>query len=216
MDALTRMWRRSLQVIGLARATTAVTDGGPIRTVQLDYTSLATKSDGIKFMQQYGFASRPHVGCDHLTVSMSGDFGQAVIIASNDQRYRMPLAEGESAIHDDLGQFFHVTRAGLVQKDQFGNSITSSATGWTIADFSGNQIVTSSIGVLIKSCTGIVNVDNEIAGTGEAGTGLTFTGTIETTGDVIANKGANQVSLINHQQQNGGGSGLSGPPQPGT
>jgi phage gp45-like len=216
MDAVKRLWRRSLQVVALARGTTAVTDGGAIRTVQLGYTSLATTTDTTPFMQQYGFASRPHLGCDHLTVSMSGDFGRAVVVASNDQRYQFSLVEGEAAIYDDQGQSVHINRAGIRWTDKSGNTLTSTSAGFVLQDKFGNQIVTSSSGILLDSCTGIVTVDNAITGTGEGGTALNFTGTIKTTGDVIANSGASQVSLLNHQQQNGGGTGLSGPPQPGT
>jgi phage gp45-like len=216
MEAATRLWRRAIQMVSIGRGTVAVTDGGKVRTVQLSYTSMAATTDAVPVVQQYGFASRPHQGCDHVTVSLSGDLGRAVVVASNDQRYQFPLAEGESALFDDLGQSYHVTRQGLTQTDRFGNSITSSSTGWVLADLHGNQIVTNAAGITLISCTGQILVDNEIVGTQEGGTGASFTGTIKSTGDLIANTGAAQVSLLNHVHSNAGGSGNSGAPVPGT
>jgi phage gp45-like len=217
MDAVTRLWRRSLQIVGIARGTTAVSDGGAVRTVQLLYTSMAYQTDTIPVMQHYGFASRPHPGCDHLTVSLSGDLGRATVIATNDQRYRMALVEGESAIHDDLVQSIHLQRGGIAWTDQFMNTITSSSAGFVLADKFGNQIVTSASGILLSSCTGIVQVDNEIQGTSEGGTGATFTGQINSTGDIIATNGAAFVSLTHHTHPGVTSGGAStGAPTPGT
>jgi hypothetical protein len=85
-----------------------------------------------------------------------------------------------------------------------------------LADLHGNQIITNAAGITMISCTGQILVDNEIVGTQEGGTGASFTGTIKSTGDLIAGAGADQVSLLNHTHQNAGGSGTSGPPTPGS
>jgi phage gp45-like len=216
MDAATRLWRRAVQMVGLGRAGTPMTDGGKVRTVQLLYTSMASQIDAVPVMQHYGFASRAHMGCDHVTVSMSGDLGRAIAVGSNDQRYQFPLAEGETAIFDDQVQSYHIARTGLIQTDRFNNTITSSETGFVLHDVNGNTIVTDAAGIHFNSATGITYVNGEIAGSEEGGVGFSFTGTVRTTGDVIAGPAGATVSLLNHTQINGGGSGPSGPPTPGT
>jgi hypothetical protein len=45
---------------------------------------------------------------------------------------------------------------------------------------------------------------------------VTVKGNLVVTGNVTGNRGGSYVDLLNHQHQNGGGTGLSGPPQPGT
>jgi len=132
MSIAKRLWDRAIVMMGLGRGTTAVTDGGPIRTVQIIFVTTGEIRDGVQLMQQYGFASRPHAGCDYAVMTLSGDSTKTVAIASNDQRYRLTLAEGEVGIYDDLGQAFHLTR-----------------TGWSISDANGNGIVSNSTGIAI-------------------------------------------------------------------
>jgi phage gp45-like len=134
MSVAKRLWDRAIIMMGLGRGTTAVTDGGPIRTVQIIFVTTGEIRDGVPVMQHYGFASRPHAGCDYTAMTLSGDPTKSLVIASNDQRFRVTLAEGEVALHDDLGQKFHLTR-----------------TGWDIADANGNSIVSSATGVAIVS-----------------------------------------------------------------
>jgi phage gp45-like len=191
--------RRVIHSLQIARATTAATDGGSIRTLQLTFMTLGNVISGISQMQHYGFASRPHAMSDHAIIALSNDPSQSISIASNDQRYQISLQEGEVAIHDDQNQSIHLLRGGI-----------------TLSDKNGNSIVMNSSGITLTPCTGIVYVAGELQGTETAALGAKFTGNIETTADVIANVGASQVSLLNHQHQNGGGTGLSGAPQPGT
>ena len=63
-----------------------------------------------EFFQQYGVSSRPHRGCEIL-IDREGNLVFAV--ATNDRRYQLALQEGEVALHDDLGQKVHLTRAGI-------------------------------------------------------------------------------------------------------
>jgi len=208
--------RRTIQAIGLGRGTTPATDGGKIRSVQMKFPTLGNTADGVPLMQHYGFASRPHASCDYTTVAMAHDPGKTVAVASNDQRYQFPLAEGESAIHDDQVQSVHIQLDGIAWTDKFMNSITSGASGFNFTDKWGNSFVTGAGGVTITSCTGVVTVDNEIAGSSEGGTGASFSGVIKSLQNVIANVGAAQVGLATHTHSDAGGSGNSGPPVPGT
>ncbi|HET6609010.1 MAG TPA: phage baseplate assembly protein [Rhodopila sp.] len=127
---------RLIQILGLGRSTTAVTDGGKIRTVQMKFPTTGETRGEVPFMQHYGFASRPHAGCDFTVVALDHHPGKSIAIASNDQRWTITLAEGEIAMHDDQDQKFHLTRDG-----------------WDILDKSGNRILSSPAGVAITSAT---------------------------------------------------------------
>jgi phage gp45-like len=208
--------RKIIHALQLGRATTAATDGGRSRTIQLAFMTLGNTISSITQMQHYGFASRPHAMSDHAVIAPGNQASQSISIASNDQRYQISLAEGEAAIHDDQGQSVHITRAGIAWTDKSGNTFTSSAAGFSQIDHFGNSIVTGAGGVTITSCTGVVTVDNEIAGSSEGGTGATFSGVIKSLQNVIANVGAAQVGLATHTHSNAGGTGNSGPPVPGT
>ena len=70
--------------------------------------------DGTPRLAEYGFTSRPHPGADAVALFISGDRSSGVVIATGDQRYRLHLADGEAAVHDDLGQKVHLTRSGIV------------------------------------------------------------------------------------------------------
>jgi phage gp45-like len=208
MSAVKRLYDRTVAALGLFRGELPADGGSPIQKIQVISVTTGGRQAGVPFMQHYGFASRPHAGCDYALLALGGDPTKSVIIASNDQRYQFPLAEGEAAFFDDLVQSVHLTRTGIVWTDQFQNTITSGAEGFVMADKFGNQIVTGATGILLKSCTGVVTVDNEIAGTEESGLGASFTGTVKTTGDVIAGAGgADQISLLDHTHKYLPGSG---------
>lgn len=111
-DELERAWRRIQMIIGRGKVS-SVNDGGRVQRVQVQINGLETR-DNTPRLAEYGFASFPHPDCDAVLLFLGGDRSQGVIIATNDQRYRLHLAEGEVAIHDDLGQKVHLTRAGIV------------------------------------------------------------------------------------------------------
>lgn len=63
-----------------------------------------------EFIQHYGLASHPKAGAE-LFIWARGNTIYA--LGSDDRRYRITLAEGEVAIHDDLGQKVHLKRNGV-------------------------------------------------------------------------------------------------------
>lgn len=183
--------RRMVHACGLGRALTAVTDGGAIRTVQLKFMTTAETRDGVRVMQQYGFASRPHAKCDFAVMTLDHRPGQSVAIASNDQRYQVALEEGEAALHDDQGQIILISRDGITIRDKNGSTVTLADGGITLAP--ANKVVT---------------VAGEIDAQGNGGRGmsvsgnLAVTGGITATGDIIGGYGtADQVSLLGHEHQ---------------
>lgn len=70
--------------------------------------------DRVPVIQEYGFASRPLAGAQGVIACAGGNRRGAMVIATGDRRYRLSLAAGEAAIHDDQGQKVHLTRAGIV------------------------------------------------------------------------------------------------------
>jgi len=61
--------------------------------------------------QNYGFASSPKEGAECLLVRS----GQNIyMIASDDRRYRIALAEGEVALHDAHGNAVHLQSGGNI------------------------------------------------------------------------------------------------------
>jgi phage baseplate assembly protein V len=70
--------------------------------------------DSLEVMSHYGLASRPLPDAEATVVSVGGVRSNAVIIATGDRRYRIELAEGEVALHDDLGQVVHLKRSGIL------------------------------------------------------------------------------------------------------
>jgi phage gp45-like len=199
MSAVKRLYDRAIEMMGLARGTLAADGGTPIQMVQILFTTTGGVRDKVPFMQHYGFASRPHAGCDYAVYALGGDPTKSFIVASNDQRYQIGLVEGETALFDDQAQKMHIMRDGI-----------------TIADRWGNSIVTGENGVTITSCTGIITADNDIVSTQQGGEGMSTAGIIKSLQNVIANAGALQVGLATHKHSDAGGTGDSGPPVPGT
>jgi phage gp45-like len=203
--------RKIIHSLQIGRATTATTDGGPIRTLQLTFMTLGNVISSISQMQHYGFASRPHAMSDHAVIALGNDPSMSISIASNDQRYQISLVEGEVAIHDDLGQTFHITRTGWKVLDQYGNTSVSSSTGIVQTDTNGSVLSMAGSTITLAPKNAVVNVTGEIAMTGNAGVGgtvtgswaiqgsLSATGSISATGDITAGSGgAGAISLLHH------------------
>jgi phage gp45-like len=213
---------RLVQLLNLGRSTTAATDGGTIRTVQLRFPTALDTRDRVPFMQHYGFSSRPHPGCDFAVIALDQHPAKSVLIASNDQRYRIALAEGESAVHDDQQQAFHITRSGLTLIDKSGNTITTTPTGVVITDASGSTVTMEGGGITLAPDNLVVSVTGEIAASGNAGTGMTVdgdlnvTGDIHATGDIIAGFGSTNISVLGHLHTSESAGSPTSPPITGT
>lgn len=74
------------------------------------------KPKKIEHWHPYGFATHPFKESEVLTLAPGGDMDHLIVIASADRRYRMKVAEGEMAIHDDQNQFVHIKRDRILVK----------------------------------------------------------------------------------------------------
>jgi phage gp45-like len=73
-------------------------------------TGMARSGEVVKnrdVLQHYGFSSRPLEGAACVCVQ---DGESIVMIADDDRRYRISLANGEVALYDDLGSKIHLKR----------------------------------------------------------------------------------------------------------
>jgi len=60
--------------------------------------------------QQYGHCSKPLPGAEGIVMFLNGDPNNAVIIATEDRRYRIDLVDGEVAMYSDEGDYVHFQR----------------------------------------------------------------------------------------------------------
>ena len=112
--ALDRAWGRLASAFGFGSITaTKALEGKGVRRAQVRFDGSEIR-DETPLVGLYGVASRPLEGADAVLVFVAGNRSKGIIIATNDRRYQLELAEGEVALHDDQGQKVHLTRAGIV------------------------------------------------------------------------------------------------------
>ncbi len=104
---------------------TLVDDSKRMQSVQFQGLGSET-SDRIERVQNYGFTSVPKKpeesgkGAECIIVAIGGDKSHEVVIVVDDRRFRFRadadagMKEGEVAIYDDLGQYVHLTRDGII------------------------------------------------------------------------------------------------------
>lgn len=66
-------------------------------------------------VEPYGFSYRPHPGGEAYLLFPGGNRSFGVAIVLGDKRYQMTLEDGEVAIHDDLGNWVHIKRGGIIE-----------------------------------------------------------------------------------------------------
>ncbi len=88
----------------------------------VDATGLGCDFTGKELFQQYGFASRPLDGAEGILLKIGGA-DNAVIIATEDRRYRIALEAGEAAIYTDEGDKVHLKRGKEIHVKSGGKVI---------------------------------------------------------------------------------------------
>lgn len=74
------------------------------------------KPTRIEHWHPYGFSMHPNDGAEVMALSLGGNRDHMIVIATADRRYRMKVAKGEVALHDDQQQFVHLKRDGIIAK----------------------------------------------------------------------------------------------------
>ncbi|MCD4675337.1 MAG: phage baseplate assembly protein [Desulfobacula sp.] len=65
-----------------------------------------------EYFQHYGFTSRPLSGAEGILLKQGNNI---ILVASDDRRYRIELAQGEVALYTDEGDHIHMKRGNLVE-----------------------------------------------------------------------------------------------------
>lgn len=106
--------RRINMTVGACRILNRIIEG-TTPTLQV-VVSGGAQMDGMTFMQQYGFVSKPLPGADAISLFFAGDHNRGTVIASNDQRYRpKKLGDGEVAIYHKSGTTVILKNDGSVE-----------------------------------------------------------------------------------------------------
>lgn len=76
---------------------------------------LAGENVSGELMQHYGFTSAPLAGAEYIVLPVGGTSRHSVVIASEDGRYRVQVADGEVALYTDEGDRIHLKRGRLIE-----------------------------------------------------------------------------------------------------
>jgi phage baseplate assembly protein V len=112
----------------------AVNDDPQMQELQLELLSDETQ-DGIEHFQPYGFTAHPKPGAEAIMAAIGGLRSHGVALSVGDRRYRIKVAEGEVAIHDDQNQKVHLTRDGIVIAGKALTVTSEGATEFTCDSF---------------------------------------------------------------------------------
>lgn len=112
-EQINRMVRRLLSTFLRGRVNVS-DDSGTTQLVQIKINDLETV-DSIPRMTEFGFTSHLPQGSDVLVLFVGGDRSNAAALASNHAASRpIGLAEGESAVFNQVGIKIYLSTSGLV------------------------------------------------------------------------------------------------------
>lgn len=101
---------RAISNMALRATVTLVNSANKMQTLQITMRGDEAK-ENIEHFEPYGFTSHAKSGAEAITLFFNGDRSHGVAIVVADRRYRLTtLADGEVALHDDLGQKVHLKR----------------------------------------------------------------------------------------------------------
>lgn len=136
--ALDQLWQRCRSIVtrGLV---TLIDDAKLAQALQLRLLGGDVASNVERF-QNYGFSSVPKAagadgrGAEAIVLALNGSRDHLVAIVVEDRRYRpVNLQPGESIQYDDIGQFIHLTRNGIVINGG-GNPVSFTNTPQVVID----------------------------------------------------------------------------------
>ena len=86
---------------------------GPSIGVQMQ--GLAGETVVGELAQHYGFTSAPLAGAEFIVLPIGGNSKHAVVIATEDARYRLKIQDGEVALYSDEGDHVHLKRGRVIE-----------------------------------------------------------------------------------------------------
>lgn len=103
IQALKRLYRMVLLVVGRGRIKAAPDDTGNVQLLQIVLSDFETR-DKTPRLAEYGFSSNPPDDSDAVAIFVGGDRANGVIIATGHQASRFKnLERGEVAIYNNAG-----------------------------------------------------------------------------------------------------------------
>lgn len=91
-----------------------------------------------ELFQHYGFASRPLPESEGILLFLGG-VDNAIVIATEDRRYRLALQDGEVCLYTDEGDYVHMKRGKEIYV-KCGNKVTVDAAN-IISEKAGDKIM---------------------------------------------------------------------------
>ncbi|MEO0649378.1 MAG: phage baseplate assembly protein V [Planctomycetota bacterium] len=136
-----------------------VNDSTPVQSLQIERLR-GEVSDGVERFQEYGFTSHPQVGSEVAVLSLNGDRSHPMIVALEDRRYRIELAEGQVAVYDAAGSKIVLDNAGNATVTASG-SVTIDAPSATVK---GDLAVDGDVvaGGDVSDATGTIQVMRDV------------------------------------------------------
>lgn len=85
------------------------------KLIGVDMQGLSGESVTGELFQHYGFSSAPLPGAEYLVIPVGGNSKHAIVVASEDGRYRIGLQDGEVSIYTDEGDYVHLKRGRVIE-----------------------------------------------------------------------------------------------------
>lgn len=157
-DEIARLRRRILLSV-VQGIVNIVNDTPGIQIMQVGLGSGYIR-DNTPRMQEYGFTSNPPSGGFAIVLSAGGNISDAVVIATDDPRYRpINLNSGEAKMYDNVGKFIYLSAAGIII-DAAGSPVTIENASTVTINASGTVTVNTSADVVLN--TPLLKVSGDI------------------------------------------------------
>mgnify|MGYP001575240472 CR=1 FL=1 len=85
------------------------------KLIGIEAQGLAGEPVAGELFQHYGYTSAPLPGAEYIVIPVGGNSNHAVVVASEDARYRITLKDGEVAIYSDEGDHVHLKRGRVIE-----------------------------------------------------------------------------------------------------
>jgi len=140
IQSLDRLYRRIMSMMGIGKIT-LTNDAKNNQYIQVQM--LPNQVQELRVAGMYGHASVAPTDSDAIVIFIAGDRQNGIVIGTVNQAARMKnLAEGESALYDDIGQYVHLTKAGIVIN---GGGLPVTINNTPLVTMDSNLIVTGTI-----------------------------------------------------------------------
>lgn len=112
IQTLDRLYRRIVSMIGVGKV---IFTNDAKKNQYIQVQMLPNQVQELRVAGMYGHASVAPADSDAIVIFIAGDRQNGIVIGTVNQASRMKnLKEGESALYDNLGQYVHLTKTGIV------------------------------------------------------------------------------------------------------